>query len=152
MNSSNLKSRRPLEINSIDHIIRCYGGRTVASEMDPGYMQHSKRPEDLAQYISYLNRRNGELRLEITFYRQCFEHSQALREKLSSLSQDLLHECIIGMLDDAAFEDIKNISKSISLALDNFAEDQQKAFDAFIAPYVACRRTPRPGISLDGPI
>ena len=63
---------RPLEANAIDHLVRCYGGQTIAIEMEPRHMQKSKQPRDVVQYIDFLNRRNGELRLELTFYRECY--------------------------------------------------------------------------------
>src|SRR5262245_58914740 len=101
---------RPLEINEIDHIIRCYGGRTIALEMEPGHMRKSKQSEPPVQHIDYLNHRNGELRLEATFYRECFKNAEQFKAKVAMLSQDLLHECIIRLLDDTAFEEIRNIA------------------------------------------
>jgi hypothetical protein len=135
---------RPLEINTIDHIIRCYGGRTIALDMDPNYMDHGKRREDSIHYINFLNKKNGELRLEITFYRECFQHAEKFKDKINSLSQDLLHECIIGLLDKTSFEEIRILSKHFLAAVDELCENHRKAFDAFIAPYRSAQRTPHP--------
>jgi hypothetical protein len=146
----NLPQSRPLEVNDIDHTIRCYGGRTIATDMEPIRMQHSKRPEDLTQYIDFLNRRNGELRLEATFYRECFTSTKKFEAKIVKISQDLLHECIIGLLDDTALDEIRNISKSIVDALEELSREEKEAFDAFIAPYKGCRTAMRPNMSATG--
>lgn len=135
---------RPLETNPIDHIIRCYGGRTIALDMEPNYMDHAKRHEDLIQHINSLHKENGELRLEITFYRDCFQHAERFKDRIKSLSQDLLHECIIGLLDTTSFEEIRVISKHFLAAVDELRGSQKKAFDAFIAPYKSAQLTPRP--------
>ncbi|KAF2818097.1 hypothetical protein CC86DRAFT_399403 [Ophiobolus disseminans] len=148
----NRPARRPLEVNNIDHIIRCYGGRTIANDMEPNRMQHSKRSEDLTQYIDFLCRRNGELRLETTFYRKCFENAEKFKEKVVEISQDLLHQCIIGLLDDAAFDEIRDMSKSIVDAVEEFQNDQELAVDAFVAPYKGSRIVPRPDIPAHGMI
>lgn len=102
-------------------------------------MQHSKRSEDMTQYIDFLNRRNGELRLEVTFYRPCFQNSERFRESIAELSQDLLHECIIGLLDDTAFEEVRAISKSLVKAVENLDTLNTEAFEAFVAPCRASR-------------
>ncbi|KAF1967666.1 hypothetical protein BU23DRAFT_583702 [Bimuria novae-zelandiae CBS 107.79] len=135
---------RPLEINPIDHIIRCYGGRTIALDMEPNHMGHAKRHEDWIQYINFLNQKNGDLRLEITFYRECFQHAEKFKDKINSLSQDLLHECIIGLLDTTSLEEIRVISKRFLEAVDELRGSQKKAFDEFIAPYRSAQKTPRP--------
>ena len=88
---------RPLEANAIDHMVRCYGGQTIAIEMEPRYMQKSKQPRDVVQYIDFLNRRSGELRLELTFYRECYRHAEKFKDKIGTISQDLLHACIVGL-------------------------------------------------------
>jgi hypothetical protein len=113
-------------------------------------MKHSKRSEDITQYIDFLNRRNGELRLEATFYRECFQHTEKFKEKIVKISQDLLHECIIGLLDDTAFDEIRNISKAIVDAVEELRRDEKQAIDAFIAPYRGSRIVSRPAMSSDG--
>lgn len=130
---------RPLEINPIDHIIRCYGGRTIALDMEPNYMNHAKRHKDWI-----LSQKNGEMRLEITFYRECFQHTEKFKDKITSLSQDLLHECIIGLLDTTSFEEIRILSKRFLAAVDELCESQKKALDAFIATYRSAHITPHP--------
>lgn len=141
---------RPLEVNDIDHTIRCHGGRTVATDMEPSRMFHSKRSEDIVQYIDFLNRRNGELRLEVTFYRDCYSYSEKFKETIAKISQDLLHECIIGLLDDTAFDEIRTISRSIIEAVEKLRGEQKKAFDTFVAPYRASNIVPGPRMSTDG--
>jgi hypothetical protein len=127
--------RRPLEVNEIDHALRHYGGSTIALEMEPTHMEHSKRREDTQQYLDSLSRQNGQLRLEITFYRECFKHAERFKDQVYGLSQNLLHECIIGLLDDAAFDEIRNISNSLHDASELFRKKQKKAFKAFVVPY-----------------
>jgi hypothetical protein len=69
---------------------------------------------------------------------------------MSKLSQDLLHECIIGLIDDTAFDRIKDISHSILGAMETLCEEQNRALDTFITPYKALTRVPRAGLSLSG--
>ena len=49
-------------------------------------MQKSKQPCDVVQYIDFLNCRNGELRLELTFYRECYRHVEKFKDKISTIS------------------------------------------------------------------
>lgn len=141
---------RPLEVNEIDHLLRCYGGSTVALEMEPTKMQQSKRPENIQRYLDTLSRDNGQLRLELAFYRDCFKHSERFKDTVSILSQDLFHECIIGLLDDAAIDDIKVLSEELHSAVEILRANQSKALSAFIAPYEAYRRASRPELSRNG--
>jgi hypothetical protein len=143
---------RPIEVNDIDHAIRCYGGRTIATDMEPSRMHHSKRSEDITQYIDFLNRRNGELRLEATFYRECFQHAEKFKGTIVNLSQDLLHECIIGLLDDTALDEVRVIAKSLVDAVDDFRHDEKDAYDAFIAPYKGSKIVLNTNMSADGTI
>jgi hypothetical protein len=147
---NNLPRGRPLETNSIDHIVRCYGGQTIAIEMEPRYMQNSKQPRDVVHYIDFLNRRNGELRLELTFYRECYRHAEKFKDEIAEVSQDLLHACIIGLLDEAAFGEIRDLSKAVVDAVDQLCHDQEKAFDDFIAPYKASKSPENTTLSTDG--
>jgi hypothetical protein len=141
---------RPLETNSIDHIVRCYGGQTIAIEMEPRYMHKSKQSRDVVHYMDFLNRRNGELRLELTFYRECYRHAEKFKEKIAGISQDLLHACIIGLLDEIAFDEIRDLSKAVVDAVDQLGHDQEKAFDDFIAPYKALKSPTGSTMSTDG--
>jgi hypothetical protein len=141
---------RPLEVNEVDHLVRCYGGRTIATDMEPSRMQHSKRNEDITQYIDFLNRRNGELRLEVTFYRECFKYAEKFKENVVEISQDLLHQCIIGLLDDTALDEIRNVSKLLVDAVEELHRDKKNAFDVFIAPYKGSRVVSEPTISANG--
>ncbi|EMD96361.1 hypothetical protein COCC4DRAFT_154433 [Bipolaris maydis ATCC 48331] len=152
MNSAmrKLSRGRPLEVNNIDHIIRCCGGMTIAIEMEPHYMQKSKQPKDMVQYIDFLNRRNGELRFELTFYRECYRHAEKFKEKIDRISQDLLQACILGLLDGIAFDEIRDLSNAVSDAVDQFSHDQEQAFEAFIAPYRASKSPKKTTMSMDG--
>jgi hypothetical protein len=141
---------RPLEANAIDHMVRCYGGQTIAIEMEPRYMQKSKQPRDVVQYIDFLNRRNGELRLELTFYRECYRHAEKFKDKIGTISQDLLHACIVGLLDETAFDEVRDLSKAVVDAVDQLRHDQEEAFDAFIAPYRAAKSPKKAVMSTDG--
>lgn len=141
---------RPFETNSIDHIVRCYGGQTIAVEMEPQHMQKSKQSRDIFHYIDHLNRRNGELRLELTFYRECFRHAEKFKGKIAETSQDLLHACIIGLLDEMAFDEIRDLSKAVVDAIEQYRHDQEKAFDDFIAPYRASMSLKNNTLSTDG--
>ena len=140
----------PLEANNIDHIVRCYGGRTIAIDMEPHYMQKSKQPGDVVDYIDFLNRRNGELRLELTYYRESYRHTEKFKEKISEISQDLLHACIVGLLDEKAFDEIRDLSKAIVDAMDHLHYDQEKAFNDFIAPYKAIKSPRSTAMSTNG--
>jgi hypothetical protein len=148
--TKNLPRGRPLDINNIDHIVRCYGGQTIAIEMEPWHMQKSKQSRDVVQYIDFLNRKNGELRLELTFYRECFRHAEKFKDNIAGISQDLLHECIIGLLDDVAFDGIRDLSTMVVDAVDQLCHDQEKAFHAFIAPYKASKSPRNNTMSTDG--
>jgi hypothetical protein len=148
--AQNLPHPRPFEVNDIDHAIRCYGGRTIATDMEPSRMQHSKRSEDITQYIDFLNRRNGELRLEATFYRECFKHATKFKGKVIHISQDLLHEYIISLLDDSALDEIREISKLLVDAVEEFSRDEKNALDEFIAPYKGSKIASYPSMSTDG--
>lgn len=141
---------RPLEANTIDHIVRCYGGRTIAIDMEPHYMQKSKHSGNVVDYIDFLNRRNGELRLELTYYRESYRHAEKFKEKIAEISQDLLHACIVGLLDEMAFDEIRDLSKAVVDAVDQLRHDQKDAFDAFIAPYKAVKSPKNTTLSTDG--
>ncbi|KAJ6284203.1 hypothetical protein J3E71DRAFT_360377 [Bipolaris maydis] len=103
----------------------CYGGQTIAIEMKPQCMQKSKQSRNAVQYIDFLNRRNGELRLELTFYRECYRHTEKFKQKITNISQDLLHACIL-------------------------RDDQGEVFDAFVAPYKALNSSKNTTVSKDG--
>jgi hypothetical protein len=118
-----LSRGRPIEINNIDHIVRCYGGQTIAIEMEPQHMQKSKQSRDVVQYIDFLNQKNGELRLELTFYQECFRHAEKFKERITGISQDLLHECIIGLIDNVAFDEILTLSDVVVEAVDELCHD-----------------------------
>ncbi|KAL6152700.1 hypothetical protein ACJBU6_07886 [Exserohilum turcicum] len=128
-----LPIRRPLEANEIDHIIRCYGGQTIAIEMEPQCMQKSKQSRDAVQYIDFLNRRN-----------------EKFKQKITNISQDLLHACIIGLLDEMAFGEILGLSQAFVDAVDQLRDDQGEAFDAFVAPYKALNSSKNTTVSKDG--
>lgn len=145
-----LPIRRPIEVNEIDHIIRCYGGQTIAIEMEPRCMQKSKQSRDVVQYIDFLNRRNGELRLELTFYRKCYRHAEKFKQKITDISQDLLCACIVGLLDEMAFNEILGLSQAVVNAIDQLRDDQGEAFDAFVAPYKALNNSKNTNVSKDG--
>lgn len=102
-------------------------------------MQKSKQSRDAVQYIDFLNRRNGELRLELTFYRECYRHTEKFKQKITDISQDLLHACIVGLLDEMAFNEILGLSQAVVNAVDQLRDDQANAFDAFVAPYKALK-------------
>jgi hypothetical protein len=150
LSTKNSPRGRPLETNTIDHIVRCYGGQTIAIEMEPQYMQKSKQSRDLVHYIDFLNRRNGELRIELTFYRECYQHAEKFKGKIAETSQDLLHACIIGLLDEMAFDEIRDLSKALVDAVDQLRLDQEKAFNDFIAPYKASKSPQKATMSMDG--
>jgi hypothetical protein len=142
---------RPLETNSIDHEVRRYGGQTIAMEMEPQHMQKSKQSSrDVVHDIDFLNRRNGELRLELTFYRECYRHAEKFKKKIAETSQDLLHACIIGLLDIMAFDEIRDLPKAVVDAVDQFRHDQEKAFDDYIAPYKASKSPENNTTWMDG--
>jgi regulator of replication initiation timing len=120
----------------------------MALEMDPQYMHASKRLQSIHQHVEHLSRKNGQLRLEVAFYRECFQHAERFKDTVTQLSQDLLHECIIGLLNSAPLEDvqinsgsaldeIKNISRSLSNAVDDLQRKQNEALGTFVAPYRA---------------
>jgi hypothetical protein len=113
-------------------------------------MQKSKQSRDVVQYIDFLNRRNGELRLELTFYRECYQHAEKFKQKISGISQDLLHACIVGLLDDMAFDEIRYLSETVVDAVDQLCDDQERAFDAFVAPYKASTSHKHTTVSKDG--
>jgi hypothetical protein len=49
-------------------------------------IQKSKQSRDVVHYIDFLNRRNGELRLELTFYRECYRHAERFKGKIAKIS------------------------------------------------------------------
>lgn len=118
--------------------------------MEPRHMQQSKQSRDVVRYIDFLNRRNGELRLELAFYRECYRYAEKFKGKISETSQDLLHACIIGLLDEMAFDEIRDLSKAIVDAVDQYRHDQEKAFDDYIAPYRASMSPKNNTPSADG--
>jgi hypothetical protein len=118
--------------------------------MEPHYMQKSKQSGDVVDYIDFLNRRNGELRLELTYYRESYRHTEKFKEKISEISQDLLHACIVGLLDEKAFDEIRDLSKSIVDAMDHLHYDQEKGFNDFITPYKAIKSPRNTAMSTNG--
>lgn len=132
----------PLEVNDIDHAVRFCGRRTLALEMDPLYLEQFK--QDSLKDIEYLTRRLGDLRLEAVFYRECFQHSQMFKDAVSSLAQELLHQCIIGLLRSASFQatesdtfinDIKTISGTLLSAVEKLQEQQSASLSSFLIAF-----------------
>ncbi|KAJ5028938.1 hypothetical protein J3E73DRAFT_389528 [Bipolaris maydis] len=128
----------------------CYGGQTIAIEMEPQCMQKSKQSRNAVQYIDFLNRRNGELRLELTFYRECYRHTEKFKQKITNISQDLLHAYIVSLLDEMAFGEILGLSQAFVDAVDQLRDDQGEAFNAFVAPYKALNSSKNTTVSKDG--
>ena len=118
--------------------------------MEPHHMQKSKQSEDVTHYIDFLNRRNGELRWELTYYRESYRHTEKFKEKIAEISQDLLHTCIVGLLEEKALDEIRDLSKAVVDAIDQLHHDQEKAFNAFIAPYKAFTSPKNTAMSTDG--
>ncbi|CAN9212164.1 unnamed protein product [Alternaria alternata] len=112
-------------------------------------MQKSKQPRDVVQYINFLNRRNGELRLELTFYQEYYQHAEKFKDKISTISQDLLHACIVSLLNKTAFNEVRDLSKAVVNAVDQLRHNQEEAFNAFIAPYRAAKSPKKAVMSTD---
>ncbi|XP_014553187.1 hypothetical protein COCVIDRAFT_108327, partial [Bipolaris victoriae FI3] len=145
-----LPRSRPLKANNINHIIRCYSSTTIAIEIEPHYIQKSKQPKDIVHYIDFLNRRNRELRFELTFYREYYQHAEKFKKKINRISQDLLQACILSLLNRIAFNEIRDLSNAVSDAVDQLSHNQEQAFKAFIAPYRSSKSLKKTTISIDG--
>jgi hypothetical protein len=113
-------------------------------------LRSKQSSRDVVHYIDFLNRRNGKLRLELTFYRECYRHAEKFKERIAETSQDLLHACIIGLLDVMAFDELRDLSKAVVDAVDQFRHDQEKAFNDYIAPYKASKSPKDITTSTDG--
>ena len=88
--------------------------------------------------------------VELTFYRECYRHAEKFKDKVGTISQDLLHACIVGLLDETAFDEVRDLSKAVVDAVDQLRHDQEEAFDAFIAPYRAAKSPKKAAMSTDG--
>ncbi|KAF2820774.1 hypothetical protein CC86DRAFT_397703 [Ophiobolus disseminans] len=117
----NLPRRRALETNSIDYIVRGYGGQTIAIEMEPRNMKKFKQSKDLK-----------------------------FKEKISETSQALLHSYIIGLLDEMRFEENRDLSKALVDAVDEFHLEQETAFKDFIESYEPPKSSKITTASTDG--
>ncbi|KAF2008334.1 hypothetical protein BU24DRAFT_328654, partial [Aaosphaeria arxii CBS 175.79] len=124
---------RPLEANDIDQLVRSNGGCTAAVDMEPLQMWSSKRHESAEEYIETLSRINGYLRLEITFYRECFRHAEVFRDTVTQISQELLHQSIISLIADISLNDIRDISRSICTAVDNLQAKQKVTLQNYVS-------------------
>ncbi|KAJ5025161.1 hypothetical protein J3E73DRAFT_392406 [Bipolaris maydis] len=125
-------------------------GQTIAIEIEPHHIQKSKQPRDLVQYIDFLNRRNGELRLKLTFYQEYYQHAEKFKEKITRISQNLLQACIISVLNGIDFSKIRDLSNAVLDAVDQFDYDHKQAFNAFIAPYKASKSPIKTTVSTNG--
>ncbi|KAF1995666.1 hypothetical protein P154DRAFT_444986, partial [Amniculicola lignicola CBS 123094] len=98
---------RPLEINIINHYIRRCSRRTIAIEIEPRRIGDRKKYKDIEDYIIMLSYVNSNLQLELAFYRECFKYTIYFREAISKASQDLLHKCIISLVNKPNFKKVK---------------------------------------------
>jgi len=136
MNRSPPSPRRvALEVNAIDELVRCHGGITLALEMNPSTMAKGKRHRSTTKHIHDLSRRNGELRAELSFYRDCYGHAEKFKDIVQFNSQELLHECIVSIIDSPDLERIRDIASAITTALEELQNKQTQAFEAFLEPY-----------------
>ena len=81
---------------------------------------------------------------------ECFRHAEKFKGKIAETSQDLLHACIIGLLNEMAFDEVRDLSKAVVDAVDQYRHDQGKAFDDYIAPYKASMSPKNNNSSTDG--
>lgn len=86
-------TRRPTipEVNRLDHQIALHNGTTAVLELSRQRVQLTKLspPTSLSTRIEQLTRELGHQRLEIQFYRQCFEVLQILRDESYGVYQEL---------------------------------------------------------------
>ena len=126
---------RPLQTNDVDHLIRTYGGSTLALEMEEHQMKHTKCSRSIAQHLEDLTRKNGALRAEIAFYRECYQGSEKLMHGVTTITQDLLDQCIIGLLDNAAFGEIRELVGMLYQSAEEYRRLRQRALSQFICLY-----------------
>lgn len=120
-----------LEVNEIDDFVRRHSGTTIALEMSASRTHSSKRQEDTLEHFYYLSRTNGELRAELLFYRQCFANAERFKHKVEKQAQDLLHECIIALVDKVDLENIRSISIDMTNGLEELQVRHDQAFQIF---------------------
>ena len=130
-----LQNSRPLQTNDVDHLIRSYGGSTLELEMERPKMKYGKRSQPFAQHLEELTRNNGSFRAEITFYRDCYQGSEKLMHEVTTITQDLLDQCIIGLLDNAAFGEIRGLVGTLYQSAENYRRLRQKALSDFVLLY-----------------
>jgi len=103
--------------------------------MEARAMTEGKRPQSNAQNIAFLARKNGALRAEVDFYRTCFQSSEKLMYEVTSVTQDLLDQCIIGLLDNAAFGEIRELVEMLHKSAENYRRQRQKALSQYVSLY-----------------
>lgn len=107
-------------------------------------MQTSKRlsHNTLNERLEALSRRNGNLQLELSYYRKSTENAMQLREEIVRISNELLNHCIIAMLSETDFNDIKKTSYSIVNLIEEFDAKQRKAYEELVAPFQSRQTVP----------
>lgn len=100
-------------------------------------MKHSKKRESLTEYIDYLVRREGGLRLEASHYRAMAMHAEIFKVEVESVAHELLSSYIHGLVNDSSFEDVKRATNALVDALNKFQASHEKEVDAYLAPYKA---------------
>jgi hypothetical protein len=83
----------PPELNLLDHRVKLRNGSTVILEMTPQRLQQAKGDggrANLRETVEYLTKENSSLRLEIVYYRACFEAALYFRDKVYDSSQQLI--------------------------------------------------------------
>lgn len=124
-----------LEVNEIDDFVRRHGRSTLALGLRTVQKEKSKHSGDVNQNIEQLSRTNGELRMEVTFYRECFAIANQFKDKIDMYSQELLFESVIGLVAASDEERLWDISRGIRKELEVYLKHQSRAFDAFAALY-----------------
>ncbi|KAI9727196.1 MAG: hypothetical protein M1834_008504 [Cirrosporium novae-zelandiae] len=82
---------KPPEVNLLDHLISLRDGSTSALEIANHRLRAAKKhpPSSAKQWLEEVTKELGHLRLEVSFYRRCFDLSQQFRDDVYQLAQKI---------------------------------------------------------------
>ena len=128
MKASTHRPGRPLDVNAVDHRIRCLGGETVALDMEPIQMQRSKRAESPKQHIEFLSRKVGQLRLEVDFYRRCYRLNKMKDENTAQSYKRLMQQYITFLCaDPSMLGDVRDLLGLMSTTISSILDENERS-------------------------
>jgi len=124
------RANKPPEVTLLDHQIGLREGTSIALEATPQRLQMGKSssPLDDRVRLEDVTRDNGYLRVEIQFYRDCFECAQRFHLEVGNICQQLqvaYYQDVLQAGDSLEYCD--ELCIDLRHAMERYIDDQRKA-------------------------